>query len=75
MIRSGQGLREVSTKDLKTLLRAAHRKEIEFPLTQQGLAIINLLRLGDELGHLRGLDARGVTAVLVAVIAERNNRR
>ena len=71
MIRSGQALREISSDDLKLLLRAVHRGELECPISRSALAQNNLLRLGDELGHLRGLDSRGVQAVLVAVLAER----
>lgn len=71
MIRSGQGLSHISSKDLKRLLRAVHRGDVDCPINQIGLAELNLLRLGDELGHLRGLDARGLQAVLVAVLAER----
>jgi hypothetical protein len=71
MIRSGQALREISSPDLKDLLRAVHRGELSCPITREGLATINMLSLGDELGHLRGLDPRAVQAVLVAVLAER----
>lgn len=65
------GLRDVKIDDLRALLAAVHRGELPCPFTRTGLAVIGLLRLADDLGHLRGLDAKGVTAVLVAVIAER----
>jgi hypothetical protein len=71
MLRSGQGLRHISSADLKRLLQAIHRGEIECPINQIALAQLNLLRLGDELGHLRGLDARAAQAVIVAALAER----
>ena len=71
MIRSGQALREISSQDLKELLRVVHRGQLACPITREGLATVNLLRLGDDLGHLRGLDPRAVQAVLVAVLAER----
>ena len=45
--------------------------ELACPIDQTGLAIAGLLRLGDDLGHLRGLDERAVKAVLIAVLAER----
>ena len=71
MFQSGKGLSQISTNDLKELLRAVHRGELSCPISRKGLASTNFLRLGDDLGHLRGLDSRGVTAVLVAVLAER----
>ena len=74
MLRSGQGLKGVGTQDLKLLLRAVHRGELECPISRQGLATVGALHLGDEITHLRGLDSQAVTAVLVAVIAERRDR-
>ena len=74
MLRSGQALKLVSTDDLRMLLRAVHRGELSCPITRKGLAIAGALRLGDDLQHLRGLNEKAVTAVLVAVIAERNAR-
>ena len=74
MLRSGHGLKGVSTQDLKQLLRAVHRGELPCPISRQGLATVGALHLGDELSHLRGLDGQAVTAVLVAVIAERGPR-
>ena len=74
MLFSGQGLKGVATNDLKLLLRAVHRDQLTCPITRQGLATVGALHLGDELAHLRGLDRKGVTAVLVAVIAERGPR-
>ncbi|MEZ4316084.1 MAG: hypothetical protein R3F61_01205 [Myxococcota bacterium] len=65
------GLKTVGTEDLKQILRLVHRGELECPITEIGLATTQLLRLLDELGALRGLDKRGVSAVLVCVIAER----
>lgn len=68
------GLKGVKTKDLEQVLRLVHRGELSCPIDQTGLAVAGLLRLGDDLGHLRGLDQAGVRAVLVAVIAERRPR-
>ncbi|MFM2161082.1 MAG: hypothetical protein RLZZ383_594 [Pseudomonadota bacterium] len=65
------GLRDVRTEDLTALLRAVHRGELPCPITQIGLGRVGLLRLVDDLGHLRELDTRATTAVLVAVLAER----
>lgn len=65
------GLKAVHTEELKNLLRHIHRGTLPCPITQDGLAAAGLLGLGDQLGHLRGLDEHAVRAVLVAVIAER----
>jgi len=71
----GQGLVGVQDADLVALLRAVHRGELECPITQIGLAQTGLLRLGDDLDVLQGLDERGVKAVIVSVLAERRRRR
>lgn len=65
------GLKAVRTRDLEQILRLVHKGELACPIDQTGLAIAGLLRLGDDLGHLRGLDERAVKAVLIAVLAER----
>lgn len=70
----GRGLVAVAESDLVALLRAVHRGELPCPITRTGLAIVGLLRLGDELDVLQGLDERAVKAVLVSVIAERRQR-
>jgi hypothetical protein len=69
------GLSRVRTPDLHALLRAVHRGELPCPITQTNLGLIGLLRLGDDLGHLHGLDARAAIAVIVAVLAERGPHR
>jgi len=71
----GLGLVDVSTRSLETLLKAVHHGRTELPLTPIGLAALGLQEDANAiLGHLRGLDATAVRAVLVAVIAERRNR-
>ena len=65
------GLVSVSDDDLRELLRQIHRGELVCPITRIGLATVGLLRLGDDLDVLQGLDERGVRAVLVSVLAER----
>lgn len=70
-MRGNGGLVAVSEADLVALLRAIHRGELSCPISRIGLAQIGLLRLGDDLDALQGLDERGAKAVLVAVIAER----
>jgi len=74
MLGAGKALTAVKTDDLKALLRAVHRGELTCPVTAKALAEVGLLRLGDELDFLRGLDEPAVRAVLVAVIAERVGR-
>lgn len=69
------GRKNVATTDLEQLLRLIHKGELPCPITQTGLAVTGLLRLGDDLGHLRGLDETAVRPVLVAVLAERPRRR
>jgi hypothetical protein len=72
MLHAGSGLTNVPASDLRTLLRAVHREEIRCPLTIDELARHGLQHCAAEmLGHLRGLEAAGVRAVVVAVIAER----
>ena len=65
------GLRGVKTDDLKKLLQLVHRAELTCPITSTGLAVTGMLRLVDDLNHLRDLDAHAVKAVLIAVLAER----
>lgn len=66
------GLRKVSTPVLKKLLSNLHHQAIDCPLVPVSLAAIGLQAHTEALmNHLRGLDAGGVRAVLVAVLAER----
>ena len=68
----GLGLTGLATRDLRTLLRMLHQGELRCPLD-----IVELTRIGLQepaeflLRQLRGLDAAGVRAVLVCVLAER----
>lgn len=71
MLEAGRALTGVATDDLKALLRVVHRGELACPVTAKSLAEVGLLRLGDELDFLKGLDRAAVQAVLVAVLAER----
>mgnify|MGYP004107118573 CR=1 FL=1 len=73
MFTSAKGMTAVKTEDVKALLRCVHRGDLSCPITQIGLAQAGLLRLGDDVGHLFGLDESGVRAVLVAVLAERQH--
>lgn len=72
MPRPNLGLARVSTTHLKIALRALHRGELDLPVSIQGFARLGLQEPGEELlDQLRGLDAAGVKAVLVCVLAER----
>ena len=67
------GLVSVSSDDLRKLLRAVFRKQVECPLTPAGLAAAGLQDAsGPLLAHLRDLDGKAVHAVLVAALAERD---
>ncbi len=73
-VRSGPdvGLRQVTTDQLKTVLRQLHRGELQCPLTPVGLAALGLQHQSERiLNAMRGLDAAGVRAVLVSTLAER----
>jgi len=67
----GGGLAHVPTDKLERVLKCVHDGSLECPVTHPSLLRAGMPNLVDELGHLVGLDARAVTAVLVAVIAER----
>lgn len=71
----GQGLTRVATEDLRLVLARVHDGSLECPITHPRLLRAGLPKLVDSLGHLVGLDARAVQAVVVAVIAERNEDR
>ena len=69
------GLNEVPTEELKRALVLLHRGELDVPVTPWGLARVGLQAVaGPLLAHLRGLEAAGVRAVLVCVLAERSRR-
>lgn len=67
----GVGLTGLKLEDLKRLLRFVHDETLSCPITTKELHMSGMSYLEDRVGFLRGLDARGVRAVLVAVIAER----
>jgi hypothetical protein len=67
-----QALTSVPTEDLKRALLLLHRGEMNFPLTALEITRNKLSAHQDALlGHLRGLDAPAVRAVLTAVLSER----
>lgn len=66
------GLREIPTHQLKKFLGHLHRAEVACPLTIVGLTCIGFQYPSESfLHHLRGMDKAAVTAVVVAVLAER----
>lgn len=67
-----QALTSVPTDELKKALLLLHRGELSFPLTALEITRTGLHQHQDALlGHLRGLDAASVRAVLTAVLSER----
>lgn len=69
---STRGLTSVSTSDLRRLLSAVFKEDIQTPLTIAELTRFGLQHCsGPLLEHLRALDSRAIGAVLVAVLAER----
>ncbi len=67
----GGGLTHVPTEKLTLVLKRVHDGALACPITHPTLLRAGMPDLVDDLGHLGGLDARAVAAVLVAVIAER----
>ncbi len=65
------GLVAVPEHDLMTLLRHVHHGDLDCPVDLPGLARVGLQHAADDLQILRGLDAKGVHAVVVSVLAER----
>ncbi|MCA9653376.1 MAG: hypothetical protein H6712_32915 [Myxococcales bacterium] len=66
-------LTTVATKDLRTLLRAVFKEQVQCPLSPAALAMLGLQDTSPALlEHLRGLESEAVHAVLVAVLAERS---
>lgn len=74
MLDAGKALTAVPTDDLVALLRAVHRHGLDQPFDTRFLAEAGLLSRQDSFGFLTHLEAKAVTAVLVAVIAERRQR-
>lgn len=71
-----RGLTEVPEEQLKILLKGVHRGTLEVPITAETLALHGLQDYGEPiLDQLRGLDGRGLKAVIVCVIAERTIKR
>lgn len=72
MLGASIGLVEVKTDDLKRALSYVHKGELTAPLTIANLTRFGLQHCADPLLKLlRDVDAAGMRAVLVAVLAER----
>lgn len=66
------GLTEVGTVELKRALSLLHSGDFDVPVSAWGLARVGLQHVQNPLmDALRGLDAAGVRAVVVSVLAER----
>lgn len=73
---SWYGLTDVKDEDLEKALRALHRGDLDLPVSAIGLARVGLQHCSAPiLAALRDLDANGVRAVLVNVLAERKRPR
>lgn len=69
------GLCEVPTDGLKTMLRQLHQDALPCPLTVSAVVAMGLQDHLTAIMHLmRDLEAPGVRAVLVAVLAERQGQ-
>jgi len=69
------GLVDVPTPQLENLLRRILRTELAYPLSRATLMALGYNDVASSAQALHGLDARGVRAVLVAVLAERKSRQ
>jgi len=68
----GRGLLDLSTAELKRLLGHLHKGDLICPVTAQRIAVTGFQYKSAELmSAFRDLDAAGVRAVLVCVLAER----
>lgn len=65
------GLSRLGTEELRALLRALYRGDLEFPAARHELLTRGLNNLADFGEVLHDLDNAGAKAVLVAVLAER----
>ena len=72
MKRKPDGLTQMSTDELKKLLRLIYKEQIEFPLDAQRIACAGFqYRHQVLIDALRGLDRHAARAVVVCVLAER----
>jgi hypothetical protein len=75
MKNSPEGLTNLSTEELKKLLRLIYKNEVRFPLDAERIACIGFQYKHSVLiNALRDLDATASRAVIVCVLAERLQR-
>jgi hypothetical protein len=66
------GLTEMTTDELKKLLRLIYRNEVQFPLDAQRIACTGFQYKHQVLiNALRDLDEKSARAVIICVLAER----
>ncbi len=69
------GLTELTTEELRSLLRHIHRGDLPCPVSADTLACVGFQHRHDAVsGALRGLDQAAARAVLVCVLAERKQQ-
>jgi hypothetical protein len=66
-----RGLTGLGRKDLKNILRALHRGDLDCPMTPMTMAQAGLSYLQDRVDFLHGLDNEAVRAAVTAVLYER----
>jgi hypothetical protein len=66
-----QGLRKVSSEQLKRVLQLLYRGQLTAPISRSGLIGAALGDIENHLDILVGLDQRAAQCVIVAVLAER----
>lgn len=66
-----EGLRKVSTENLKRLLQLLYRGHLPSPISRSALMLAALSNIEQHLDLLVGLDQHAAQCVIVAVLAER----
>ena len=66
-----EGLRRVSTEQLKRVLQLLYREQLPSPISRSGLIAAALGDIEQQLDILVGLEHRAAQRVIVAVLAER----
>lgn len=70
-----EGFTRVSTGELERLLRAIHRRTLDFPITRSNLIACAFGDLESHLDLLIGMDETAAQRLIVAALAERRPRR
>lgn len=66
-----EGLRKVSTEQLRRVLKMLYRGQLPSPISRSGLIAAALGDVEQHMEILVGLDHRAAQCVIVAVLAER----